>query len=239
MDGLLNLDKPAGLSSAKALYRVRKLIGVRKSGHAGTLDPTATGVLLIACGKGTKRVERLMGLPKVYRATARLDVTSFSYDSESPLEPVAVARPPELAEVRAALDALEGEIMQLPPAVSALKVGGVPAYRLARRGAAVELRPRPARIDWLHVHGYAWPTLDFEMCCGRGTYVRSVIRDVGTALGTGGCLTALRRTRIGPFGEADAVTLEALAGDAAPLGRVLRLAELDARLEDRAIPSRP
>src|SRR5262245_31060474 len=115
MDGLLILDKPAGISSAQALYRVRKLLGERKSGHAGTLDPAAEGVLLICLGKATKLVESMMDLPKVYRATARLDVTSSSFDSDRPLVPVAVERQPDEPTLRAALFRFEGEIEQIPP----------------------------------------------------------------------------------------------------------------------------
>lgn len=211
MDGIINLNKPAGLTSAKALYRVRRLTGVRKSGHAGTLDPAATGVLLICQGRATKLVEALMNQPKVYRATARLDVTSASFDSDSPLEPVAVPRPPTPAEVAAACRRFEGWIEQLPPAISAVKVAGRPAYRWARSGRIPELKPRRVRVYRLCVNRYEWPELDFELTCGRGTYVRALIRDLGAALGTGGCLTALTRQAVGPFHLDDAWTLERLA----------------------------
>jgi tRNA pseudouridine55 synthase len=170
---------------------------VRKSGHAGTLDPTADGVLVLCMGRATKLVEALMDQPKVYRATARLDVTSTSFDTEQALTPVPVDAPPSRDEVTSAGRRFEGEIEQVPPAFSALKVSGRPAYKFAARGQAVELRPRTVRVDWVHVHAYDWPTLDFEMCCGRGTYVRALIRDWGKALGCGGCLTSLTRNAIG------------------------------------------
>ena len=184
MDGVINLHKPIGLTSAKTLYRVRKITRVRKSGHAGTLDPAAEGVLILCQGQATKLVETLMDHPKVYRATARLDVTSDSFDSDRELRPVAIERPPTAAQVAAACRELEGEIMQVPPAVSALKVGGQPAYKLERAGKPPKLDPRPVQIYWLHVHRYEWPEVDFEMACGRGTYVRAVIRDLGAALNT-------------------------------------------------------
>lgn len=199
LDGLINLYKPPGISSAKALYQVRKITSQRKSGHAGTLDPAAEGVLLLCLGKGTKYVERLMGLAKGYRATARLDVTSESYDSDRPLEPVASEQIPTAEQVTAAAAQFVGTIEQVPPVISALKVGGQPAYKLARKGAAPELKARPVRIDGLRVLRYEWPELAFEMDCGRGTYVRSLIRDWGAALGVGGCLTSLVRTYVGPF----------------------------------------
>jgi tRNA pseudouridine55 synthase len=218
MDGLINLYKPAGITSAKALYRVRKITRVRKSGHAGTLDPGATGVLIVCLGKATKLVEGLMNQPKVYRATARLDATSETFDSDSDLTPVAVTDRPGMADVAAALASFEGEIEQVPPGISAVKVRGVPAYRRVREGEAVTLKPRPARIYWLHLHRYEWPTLDFEMACGRGTYVRSLIRDLGAALGTGGCLTSLARRAVGPFSIDNAWTFERMEAETPPDG---------------------
>lgn len=210
MDGLINFYKPPGLTSAKALYRVRKITGVRKSGHAGTLDPAAEGVLVLCLGRGTKLVEALMDQPKVYRAHARLDVTSESFDADRPLQAVPVAAPPNLGAVVAASRRLEGVLWQVPPAVSALKVGGRAAYKLERAGKAPELQARQVQVYWLHVHWYAWPVIDFEVACGRGTYVRALIRDLGTQLGTGGCLTALVRRAVGPFRVESAWTLAAL-----------------------------
>lgn len=210
LDGLINLYKPAGISSAKALYQVRKITAQRKSGHAGTLDPAAEGVLLLCLGRGTKLVEVLMGLGKGYRATARLDVTSESYDSDRPLEPVDIERVPTLEEVNLAASRFLGTIEQVPPVISALKVGGQPAYKLARKGEAPALKARPVQIDGLRVLRYEWPEIEFEMDCGRGTYVRSLIRDWGAALGVGGCLTGLVRTYVGPFRAAAGRTPEAL-----------------------------
>lgn len=216
LDGLINFYKPPGVSSARALDRVRAVTSARKSGHAGTLDPTAEGVLLICLGKGTKLVEALMDQPKVYRAVARLDVTNAVFDAEKPFVPVPVAAPPDAARVHEVCRTFEGEIPQVPPAASAVKIDGTPAYKFQRAGRPVELGPRPVRIYWLHVHQYEWPVLDFEVACGRGTYIRALIRDLGQALGAGGCLTALQRTAIGPFRAADAWPLGRLAEAAAP-----------------------
>jgi tRNA pseudouridine55 synthase len=216
MDGLINLNKPTGITSAKALYRVRKITRVRKSGHAGTLDPAASGVLVLCLGKATKLVEMLMDQPKVYRATARLDVTSESFDSDRPLVAVPVAAPPDEASVRAACRRFEGVIEQVPPAISAVKVGGRPAYKRSRRGETLELRPRPVHIHWLHVHRYQWPVLEFELACGRGTYVRALVRDLGITLNTGGCLTALTRAAVGPLRLEDARTFEDLENASGP-----------------------
>ncbi|MFO0839837.1 MAG: tRNA pseudouridine(55) synthase TruB [Phycisphaerae bacterium] len=216
MDGLLNLYKPVGITSAKALYRVRRLIEQRKSGHAGTLDPAAEGVLVLCLGRATKLVERIMSLPKRYLAQARLDVTSASFDSDRPLVPVPVATPPTMAEVRAALSRFQGVIQQTPPVVSAIKVGGRPAYRLERAGKPPVLSPRPARVDHIKLLQYEWPRIEFEVACGRGFYVRALIRDIGAALNTGGCLTRLVRTAIGPFEIASAWRLEALTESDAP-----------------------
>lgn len=230
LSGLINLNKPPGISSAKALYRVRKVVQQRKSGHAGTLDPAADGVLLLCLGRGTKLVERLMDLPKVYRATARLDMTSTSYDADHGMTPVDVAAIPSEQQVIEAAARFEGEIEQIPPAVSALKVRGQPAYKLAHQGKPPELKPRRVRMYWLHVERYAWPEVTFQMACGRGTYVRALIRDWGAALGVGGCLTALTRTAVGPFNLSNAWTLDALE-TAATDDYVLSLDQIDALLQ--------
>ncbi len=210
LDGIISLNKPPGISSAKALYRVRSITGQRKSGHAGTLDPAASGVLLILLGRATKLTERIMDLPKVYRATARLDVTSASFDSDKPLKPVEISRVPSEADLQWLLASFEGVIEQAPPIFSALKVGGRPAYKLAAKGRAVKLAARAVRVYWIRLHAYRWPEVDFEACCGRGTYVRAMVRDLGDRLGTGGCLTSLTRTRVGPFGVEEATTLDEL-----------------------------
>jgi len=241
MDGIIILNKPTGITSAKALYRVRSIVKERKSGHAGTLDPGATGVLVLCLGRATKLVELIMDHPKVYRASARLDVTSDSLDSDSPLIPVEAPAVPSPAELAEAMASFEGLTEQAPPKISAVKVGGVPAYKRARRSETVELAARLVRIDWLHVHRFDWPELDFEMCCGRGTYVRSLVRDLGEKLRTGGCLTALARTRVGPFTVANAHSFESLTAASGPEDYLIPLERAREWLDpDRvAIPGRP
>ncbi|MDX2197780.1 MAG: tRNA pseudouridine(55) synthase TruB [Phycisphaerae bacterium] len=208
IDGIINVNKPTGATSARVVDWVRRITGVRKSGHAGTLDPAADGVLIICQGRATKLVEQFMGLPKVYRTVARLDVTSSSFDSDRPHEPVEIARVPSESEVIAALARFVGKIQQVPPAVSALKIGGQPSYKLERQGRAVELAPREVQIYSNTLLSYAWPEIRFDTHCGRGTYIRALIRDLGAALGVGGCLTGLTRLAIGPFRVEEAWTRE-------------------------------
>ncbi len=241
LDGIINLDKPVDITSAKALYKVRKITGVRKSGHAGTLDPNASGVLILCLGKATKLVERLMDQPKVYRATARLDMTSASYDAEKETTPVEVAAPPSREALREALASFEGTIAQVPPAFSALKIKGRPAYELARKNRPIELEPRPVQIHWLHLHRYEYPEVEFEMCCGRGTYVRALIRDRGEKLNTGGCLTALIRTQVGPFHQSDGWSFDGLAEASSADDYLVDLDRCNALLseDNLSIPPRP
>lgn len=209
--GILNVDKPAGISSARVVSVVKRLLPRRtKIGHAGTLDPFATGVLLLLVGKATRLCERLMDHPKVYDATLRLGATTVTDDPESPEQVMEDAPMPDAAQVVKAVSGFVGTIMQTPPVYSAMKVGGRRAYDLARRGEAVKLEARPVRIDAIDVLAYDWPTLRLSVRCGRGTYIRSLARDIGQALGTGAYLTALRRTAVGPFRPDEAVSLEQL-----------------------------
>jgi tRNA pseudouridine55 synthase len=239
-DGLLVVHKPRGIASTRLLYQIRKLTGVRKSGHAGTLDPLAEGVLILCLGRGTKLVESIMHLAKVYSAVVRLDVTNPAHDLELPLEEVNIAGPPELDAVRQAARGLEGHIMQAPPVWSAAKIGGRPAYKLALKGKTEPPPPRPVTVYWIHVQRYAWPELEFEVACARGTYIRALIRDWGRALGAGGVLTFLQRTAVGPFDLAAASTPEEIARR--PLGELLvpldRAKELIQR-HHATVPPRP
>lgn len=210
VEGIINLNKPAGMSSAQAVYRLRRLTRVRKSGHAGTLDPRATGVLVICIGRATKLVESVMNHPKIYRTTARLDVTNETLDLDSPMEAVDCATPPSRDEIEAACRSWEGRVQQMPPLVSAIKYGGLPAYERVRRNESVVLVPRWIDIYWIHLRRYAWPEIEFDVCSGRGTYVRSLVRDLGAAVGAGGVITQLRRDRVGPFTLANAASFECL-----------------------------
>jgi tRNA pseudouridine55 synthase len=211
MDGVINLDKPAGISSAAVVGRVKRLLPRgTKIGHAGTLDPFATGVLLLLVGKGTKLCEMLMGQPKQYETTAKLGATTATDDKESPAIPVAIERWPSLQEIETAAAAMVGIIRQRPPAFSALKIAGRPAYELARGGKPVQLEPRNVRINSIEILSWEWPLLRMRIDCGRGTYIRAIARDLGETLKCGGYLTELRRTRIGRFDISRAVSLERL-----------------------------
>ena len=214
MEGILNLDKPPGLSSARAVERIKRLLprGI-KIGHAGTLDPFATGVLLILIGKATKACERLMDAPKQYEATIKFGATTETDDPESPERSVNVLTIPTTDVVENALIAFTGEILQRPPAYSALKIGGRRAYDVARKGQAVELEPRKVKVYAVELLSYQWPLARVRIDCGRGTYIRAIARDLGAALAVGGYLTQLRRTRIGSYDVASAVDLERLNAD--------------------------
>ena len=211
MEGILNLDKPPGLSSARVVDRVKRLLPRgTKIGHAGTLDPFATGVLLILIGKATKACERLMDAPKQYEATIKFGATTETDDPESPEAPVGVQSIPTLEDVDRAIHAFTGEILQRPPAYSALKIGGRRAYDAARKGQAVELEPRKVIVYSIALLSYEWPLAQVRIDCGRGTYIRAIARDLGAALGVGGYLTQLRRTRVGTYDVASAVMLDRL-----------------------------
>jgi len=214
--GLLLIDKPLRRTSMDVCRSVRRrLIAAGapkrvKVGHAGTLDPLATGLLVVMVGKATRLCAQVMDGTKEYLAEADLSFFTATDDLEAPPEPVAVATPPTRLAVEAAARALTGLVMQAPPAYSAMKIGGERAYRLARSGAAVRPEARPVRIEALDILSYAWPHLALRILCGKGTYIRSLARDLGRSLGTGGCLISLRRTRTGPFDVAAATPLEAL-----------------------------
>jgi tRNA pseudouridine55 synthase len=182
-----------------AVATVRRRAGGARTGHAGTLDPLATGVLVLALGRATKVIDRLMATDKRYRTTIDLSAFSPTDDLEGELEPVPVARPPSAGEVRAALDRFTGEIEQQPPAFSAVKVDGRRAYKLARRGEPVSIPARRVRIHTISLVRYEWPILELDVHCAKGVYIRRLARDLGTALGTGGHCTAIRRTAVGPF----------------------------------------
>lgn len=211
MDGVINLDKPAGMSSAAAVGRVKRLLprGTR-IGHAGTLDPFATGVLLLLIGKATKSSQNLMDQAKTYEATVRLGATTPTDDPESEQIPTPGAAEPALERVAAAAGQFVGTVSQLPPRFSALKIGGRRAYDLARRNQPVKLKMRDVRIDAIEILAWNWPLLKLRIDCGRGTYIRALARDLGQKLGTGGYLTQLRRTRLGRFAADRSVPLEQL-----------------------------
>ena len=208
--GWVVLDKPAGLGSTPAVGKVRRIFDAQKAGHGGTLDPFATGLWPIALGEATKTVAFVMDGFKSYRFTIRWGVTTDTLDPEGEVTERSDHRPSE-ADIRAALPNFIGDIQQKPPAYSAIKVNGERAYDLARDGETVDLPPRLVEIDDCRL--IAMPDVDHavvECDCGRGTYVRSLARDLARDLGTVGMVTELRRTAVGPFTEDDAISLDAL-----------------------------
>lgn len=205
LNGLLVVDKPLGWSSMDAVRRVRGAAGGAKVGHGGTLDPLATGVVICCLGKGTKCVEHLMGLTKVYEAAIDLSAFTATDDREGEREEVVIDVPPDEEALRLALGGFVGMIEQKPPMFSAIHVDGQRAYKMARRGEQVEMPTRTVRVDAVELLRYEWPIADVRITCGRGTYIRSIARDLGVRLGTGGHLAALRRTAVGEYDLAMAV----------------------------------
>jgi tRNA pseudouridine55 synthase len=212
--GLVVVDKPGGWTSFDVVARIRRLAGTRRVGHAGTLDPMATGVLVVGVGKATRLLGHLALTGKVYRATMRLGETTSTDDAEGELVATAPAGGLDERAVLAALEAFRGQITQVPPQISAIKVDGKRSYARARAGETVELAARTVSVSRLDLEevrrGAATLDLDLEIACSSGTYIRSIARDLGAALGVGGHLTALRRTAVGPYGIDTARTLEQL-----------------------------
>lgn len=224
--GWVVLDKPIGMTSTQAVGAVRRIFNAQKAGHAGTLDPLATGILPIALGEATKTVPFAVDGAKAYRFTVRWGAETDTDDAEGKVVRTSVERPaPPL--IQGLLPRFTGEIMQAPPAYSAIKVEGERAYDLARSGEEVVLEPRPVVIDALRlVESAGADTATFEAECGKGTYVRALARDMGRALGCFGHVIALRRTRVGSFSEEEAVTLDRLraavdGASAEPVSRLL------------------
>jgi tRNA pseudouridine55 synthase len=234
--GWLVLDKPAGMTSTQGVAAVRRLFDARKAGHAGTLDPLATGILPIALGEATKTVPYAVEGQKDYAFTVRWGAATDTDDAEGRIVATAEVRP-QRQEIEALLPRFTGEILQVPPAFSAVKIDGERAYDLARTGEAVVLEARAVHIEALALNDCPdGDTAVFVARCGKGTYVRALARDMGRALGCLGHVVALRRTRVGCFAEAHAVTMEALRTAAAEgeeaLRRVLR--PVEAVLDDLA-----
>jgi tRNA pseudouridine55 synthase len=224
--GLLLLDKPLGWSSNRALQRAKRLFAAAKAGHAGSLDPLATGMLPIFFGAATRLATFMLESRKTYRVTAMLGVATTTGDAEGdPVEMRTHETPLDPAVIAAAVRRFVGEIEQIPPMYSALKRGGVPLYRLARSGVEVERAPRRVEIDALTVERYEWPKLELHVHCSKGTYVRTLVEDIARAAGTVGHVAALRRLTVTPFAEGSMHTfaeLEAAAAEGSPaLDRLL------------------
>jgi tRNA pseudouridine55 synthase len=213
--GLVVVDKPAGMTSHDVVGRCRRIFGTRKVGHAGTLDPMATGVLVVGIERATKILGLLTTTDKSYAATIRLGQTTSTEDAEGEVLQTISADHVTEVQIGEAVAALRGEIAQIPSAVSAIKVGGKRAYKLVREGQTVELAARTVRVDRFEVLAVrrhdGLVDVDVEVDCSSGTYIRALARDVGDALQIGGHLTALRRTRVGRFGLDQARTLDTLA----------------------------
>jgi tRNA pseudouridine55 synthase len=225
IDGALLLDKPLGLTSNRALQEAKKLLGAKKAGHAGTLDPLASGLLVVLFGEATKFAGPMLDADKEYLASVKLGVTTSTADAEGE---VLVERPVRVTqiELEQALGRFRGAIEQVPPMHSALKREGVPLYKLARAGLSVERQARPVQIHELELLGFDSPVLELRVRCSKGTYIRTLAEDIGTALGTGAHLAALRRTASGRFKVKDASALEALRAMPNPRLALLPLAAL-------------
>jgi tRNA pseudouridine55 synthase len=224
LDGAILIDKPAGPTSHDVVDAIRRKFGIKKVGHCGTLDPNATGLLIIVLGRGTKLSEKLMGDDKVYEGAVKFGVATDSYDADGEITESRPVPPLNLAQLNEAAAAYVGDLMQTPPMVSAIKKEGVPLYKLARKGIEVEREPRLVHIYNFRFNDYQEPLGRFTIACTKGTYVRSIAHELGRKLGCGAHLASLRRTASGKFDIADAT----------PLADVLELTT--AELEKKVIP---
>lgn len=242
VDGWLVLDKPIGMTSTHAVSRLKRIFNAKKAGHAGTLDPLASGILPVAFGEATKTVPFVQDGQKAYRFTVRWGVETDSDDSDGKPVETSDLRP-GVDQIVQALPNFVGTILQRPPAFSAIKIAGERAYDLARDGEIVEIEPRLVTIDALDLVETTDDTATIEARCGKGTYVRAIARDLGRLLGCYGHVVALRRTRVGPFTEADLVTFPDLEESAEAAGAHLRsveagMAELPCVVVDRNLAAR-
>jgi tRNA pseudouridine55 synthase len=210
LDGAILVDKPAGPTSHDVVDAIRRRFQIKKVGHCGTLDPNATGLLIIVLGRGTKLSERLMGDDKVYEGTIKFGESTDSYDSDGELTGSLPVMPMTLDELNTEAATYIGDQMQVPPMVSAIKKGGVPLYKLARQGIEVEREPRLIHIYNYRFTDYTEPFGKFRVACTKGTYIRSLAHDLGQKLGCGAHLTTLRRSASGKFDVADALPLDAI-----------------------------
>ena len=224
LDGALLIDKPAGPTSHDIVDAVRRRFGIRKAGHAGTLDPNATGLLILLLGRATRLSEKLMGDDKLYSGQIKFGESTDSYDADGDIVASLPVPPLTLADLNAVADTFLGDQLQTPPMVSAVKKDGVPLYKLARKGIVVERAPRLVHIYSFRFSTYAEPLADFRLACTKGTYVRSIAHEIGRKLGCGAHLASLRREAAGRH-EVAAAT---------PFDEVLKLAP--AELEKRIIP---
>jgi tRNA pseudouridine55 synthase len=227
-DGVLLVDKAAGMTSHDVVALVRRRLQIKKVGHCGTLDPIATGLLLLTLGRGTKIQDLLMAEDKEYSGTIVLGVTTSSQDREGDVMETREVRNFSEQEIAAAFEKFRGDFYQMPPMVSAIKHGGVPLYKLARQGKTVEREPRLVHVYRYAIDGIALPEIDFTVICSKGFYVRTYAHDIGQALGCGAHLSALRRTKSGRFEVAKAIPVDELktAAPAEITARILSLPEV-------------
>lgn len=230
VEGVLNVDKPAGLTSHDVVARVRRMSGERRVGHAGTLDPMATGVLVVCLGRATRLAEYIADGPKRYRATVRLGVETDTWDADGQVVASADWRHLRLEDLQGLLARFRGRVRQVPPMYSALKREGEPLYRLARRGVEVEREARDVEIHALDLVAWDPPDLLLDVTCSKGTYVRSLAHDLGEAAGVGAHLAALRRLAVGAFTIEGATPLEVLEEQGAWRKHLLRPAAAVAHL---------
>ena len=210
LDGAILIDKPAGPTSHDVVDAIRRKFGIKKVGHCGTLDPNATGLLIIVLGRGTKLSEKLMGDDKVYEGTIKFGVATSSYDVDGEILETKPVPPLALEQLNTLAAEFIGDQMQIPPMVSAIKKDGVPLYKLARKGVEVEREPRLVHIYNFRFANYAEPLGEFKLACTKGTYVRSIAHELGQKVGCGAHLATLRRSVSGKFDVADATTLDAV-----------------------------
>ena len=212
LDGGLLVDKPAGPTSHDVVDRIRRRFGIKKVGHAGTLDPAATGLLLILLGRATRLSEKLMSDDKVYSGTIKLGESTNSYDADGEIVSTRPVPPLTLEALNETAASFRGDQMQIPPMVSAVKKDGVPLYKLARKGIEVERKPKLIHIYDFGFSAYAEPSGEFRVACTKGTYVRTIANDLGEKIGCGAHLASLRRLSSGKFDVKDAVTLDEILG---------------------------
>lgn len=212
LNGLLIVNKPKGITSFDVIRKLRRITGERKIGHTGTLDPMATGVMILLFGTATKQASDYSKLDKSYQAEITLGATSSTGDAEGDLTEVSDRRPP-IEEIEAVLEGFVGEITQTPPVYSAIKIDGQEAYKRARRGEAVEMPSRNVTIHAIKLLDYSYPVITLETDVSSGTYIRTLAADIGSKLGTGAYLSALERTKVGEFGLEGAIQLDVTAGE--------------------------
>jgi len=221
MHVVINLNKPKGISSHQAVTQVKRISGVKKAGHAGTLDPMATGILLVCVGEATKITRFLSDLDKEYLTVMKLGEKTDTYDAEGTVVQRNEAFSLEEKDVESVLAGFRGTIEQVPPMFSALKMSGEPLYSLARRGIVVERAGRSVTVYRMEITGFSLPYVEMKISCSKGTYVRSLCNDIGEALGVGAHVTSLQRTRIGQFRIENSVTIDELRESQAAAGNAL------------------